>query len=426
MSTNRYKSRQEISLPAGSVESTGETWIDTTYPYGDGPWSKQPLAKRYTYVDRYAKREELWDQLHPGPPYKTGGPLNKYLFKSNGHESCGSHTTGLWFNQKAVITKHFATTPPEFWLDWTYSTFKSTFVGKYLAEGATGWNKASPTKPEVEVGVALAELRELPRMLMTTAKSFAKLWREAGGHRTDFGPKHVADNWLNYQFGWLPFLSDLRDFYSTCKSFDKAIKQLYRDNGKWVRRARSVRKDSETKLVLEDKTPLFPVVSTWLYAPTPGYRSVYKTTSESVWFKGSFRYYIPGKPDSWQWKTRAIATLFGLYPTPSLIWELTPWSWLIDWVSNAGDVISNISQMLTNDLCARYAYVMATSGQHVDLYQASYYNNGTVSGLFHAFLERKCRYAASPFGFGLTGESFTARQWSILGALGFSRLESYK
>jgi hypothetical protein len=103
---------------------------------------------------------------------------------------------------------------------------------------------------------------------------------------------------------------------------------------------------------------------------------------------------------------------------------LTPWSWLSDWVTNIGDVMASMSSIMFDNLCAKYAYVMGTTSQRVDYEGRNNYKlpTGPMTETWYAEYIRKSRVAASPFGFGLTNSDFTARQWSILAALGLSRL----
>jgi hypothetical protein len=147
-----------------------------------------------------------------------------------------------------------------------------------------------------------------------------------------------------------------------------------------------------------------------------------KESSFRVWFEARFRYWIPNLESS-PWDARAKAIVTGAMPSPELVWELIPWSWLIDWVSNAGDVIANISNSLQNGLTAKYAYVMGHKREVVTTTCFSNFKENPITLSWSASLDAKHRVAASPFGFGLSSGDFSAWQWSILGALGLSRLK---
>lgn len=365
------------------------------------------------------------DELHPGPPYLEGGPLDIIKYETNQYEPkvdvsvskgfwkrIGPHLPAIWPSSHLGVP-----TSPAGLIeaDW----------GDGSQYGAKGWNKFRPTHSGAEIGVFLGEFREVPRMLMTSAKGFAALWRGMGGWKKGFGPKSVANHWLNTQFGWRPFLNDLRQFYTSCLNFDKAIKQLRRDNGRWVRRGGTVSTDSWTSVPIDDQgvnIGLYPAGPTAVYQAPYGSRKLVIQYDQRVWFKGSFRYWIPGKPDSWQWKARAVAQIFGLQPNPSLVWELTPWSWLIDWVSDAGDAVANLSSILFDNLSAKYAYIMTHTQKRATFTGGANFVSGKRSADWYAQVERKQRSVGSPFGFGLSPGDFSARQWSILAALGLTRL----
>jgi len=310
-------------------------------------------------------------------------------------------------------------------LSWgSLSAFETADPGDPSSYGATGWNKFRPTRSGAELGVFLGEFKDIPRMLKTTAKGFHDVWRAMGGSKTNFGPKSVANHWLNTQFGWSPFLSDLRKFYKTTVDIDKKLKQLRRDNGRWIRRGGTVQVDGAVASGTVN-SPMYPSLPTSLYATPYGYHEWTRKTQFISWFEGAFRYWIPGKPDSLGWNAQALAQIYGAQPSPSLIWELTPWSWLLDWCSNVGDVMANVSSMMFDNLCAKYAYIMGSYRHSVDVTGYSNYKTAPATGMWSAVLMSKSRIAASPFGFGLTGADFSARQWSILGALGISRTRSF-
>lgn len=400
-------------------------------PYMDGNWQHVSTYNKYeAWAGLSSRIAEVitTDELHPGPPYKTGGPFNKWSYYQNQYDVQGVVDTispdrryryvGGFLPVSSLSTSMLNQ-------DWSnFETFQSSDYGNAYNHGATGWNKFRPTRPGVDLGQSIGEAKDIPRMLRTTAKGFHGLWRSMGGSATEFAPKRVADHWLNTQFGWLPFLSDLRGLYETTKNLDRRLKRLRRYNGKWEKRGGSfdTEQSKTVNYEVDNTIGLWPAASGVLDS-TGGYYRRTTTISRRCWFVARFRYYIPGKPDSWHWKARAIAMLYGLAPSPSLLWELTPWSWLIDWWSNAGDCIANVSSSIIDNLAAKYAYVMRHSVGTLDYHGANRLLDGRlITGHWKIEYERKSRAAASPFGFGLSTGDFTARQWSILAALGLTRL----
>jgi len=261
---------------------------------------------------------------------------------------------------------------------------------------------------------------------MGSAQTFANIWRRMGGSKTYFGPKHVANEFLNNQFGWVPFLSDLRAFHDAWKNADEAVKRIRRYNGQWVKRGGSVKAEEKNMLAYEDskRTAHWPILTTGFYAPIgDSISGAYKVTqieSEVIWFSGSFKYWIPDI-DSVQWERKARRQLFGLNINPSLVWELTPWSWLIDWFSSTGDAIANMDNLWAENLVAKQAYIMGTTENSFQVESRHDLKPTPIHATWNSGVIRKSRMPASPFGFGLTSGDLTGRQTAILGALGVSK-----
>jgi hypothetical protein len=114
--------------------------------------------------------------------------------------------------------------------------------------------------------------------------------------------------------------------------------------------------------------------------------------------------------------------LFGISLTPEVLWNLAPWSWAVDWFSNTGDVISNLSDWASDGLVLQYGYMMEHT---VSSYTYSMSPTGIYRGVpappVSFVTETKIRRRASPFGFGINLSALSARQNAILVALGLSR-----
>jgi hypothetical protein len=119
--------------------------------------------------------------------------------------------------------------------------------------------------------------------------------------------------------------------------------------------------------------------------------------------------------------------LYGLRPTPSVIYNAIPWSWLIDWFSNAGDIIENLEVGVADRLAADYMYMMRENWGHVERFSTAriYRENGIIADITSTsqrLLSVKTRVLGDPFGFNTSANNLTGMQLSILGALGLSRL----
>ena len=424
--TVRYRNRESDVLT--SQLEVGRLCFDTKRPYGDGPW--WCMGMQYTpsivALPLARSKEECWDELHPGPPYKSGGPFDKWSLKTDwpSVQAVGDHLSadGAYKAEGGIA----CTNPPSAWL--THSTIANALSsgwGDGTDYGPEAWNKFRPAKPEYSFGQFIAEIREVPRMLMSSAEYYFKGWKKRGGRHSRIHSPKAANEWLNFQFGWRPFINDLLDMYDAVQNLDKRIDQLIKDNGQWIKRGGTVHKEEDNS-VIDDSDGVYFTSGHNTYTLTPpyGHRRVTKTTSQHVWFRSRMRYYIPAIDPKYSPNARvkAGAIICGLNPSPTLVWELTPWSWLIDWFSNVGDNISNMDAIINQGLVAKYAYIMCHTVERVDVSVSAFpQDGGTQNGRWYALMERKQRVKASPFGFGLDSGDLSAIQWLILGAIGLSR-----
>lgn len=114
--------------------------------------------------------------------------------------------------------------------------------------------------------------------------------------------------------------------------------------------------------------------------------------------------------------------LLGVLPTPGALWDLAPWTWAFDWFANMGDVLSNASAAVVDGQVLTYGYLMEKT---VTIHDVSIWGGGILGHPIESGIRfrttRKRRVKANPFGFGITNDSLTERQYAILAALGMSQ-----
>jgi hypothetical protein len=243
--------------------------------------------------------------------------------------------------------------------------------------------------------------------------------------------RNAGGEYLNKEFGWDPLISDIRSFADTIRKSDEILRQYERDKGNLVRRRRnlpSVRTESTT-LLSANKVPtatLFSTTGPGSFPFTPGVWSVRDVRYVETWFSGAFSYGLPLNSTGLGGISSLASQadrLFGLSLTPDVLWELTPWSWAIDWFSNTGDVLSNLSDVMTQGLVLHYGYIMEHT-VHKRIYSLRGVQlNGQPFSTPDVTLvsETKKRLKASPFGFGVSWDGLSPFQLAIAAALGISR-----
>lgn len=290
--------------------------------------------------------------------------------------------------------------------------------------GATCWNRFKPNRPSMGLAQAYAELKDFGSMFKPFMDAFK------GIRKTHPTSKDAGSDYLNWQFGWKPFIGDLKRFLELSLNVDKKLNFLIKNNGKWLKRKGTLKAERDVNSWTENSR-LTPILASRYYA-TPTQMNpckVNQTITTDVWFAARMKYFIPDT--SWDkskystgWRKKLLRRIYGLEITPSLVWELTPWSWFADWFGNFGDCLSNLTDV--GELVTSGAWVMEHRNLETEYCQEQtlLVNNGSSLVKATAKIVQECkeRAVASPFGFGLTGESFTPSRVAILAALGLSRL----
>jgi hypothetical protein len=287
-------------------------------------------------------------------------------------------------------------------------------------KGTTAIARTIPTNPAVGVGQLIGEsVERLPAI--PGAALFG-----SGGRVS----KKFADEYLNVEFGLKPLLSDIAGINQTMKDSNQILRQLERDSGRHIRRRYRFGEERTIELLSNpgDIRQPYPPISTQHYNSL-GSRGAYswrRETVKNIWFSGCYSYLYQQGDALWDRLTRAEQAgnrLYGLRLNPALAWELAPWSWLADWKSNAGDVITNLSAFSRDGLVLRWGYVMCDL-KITDTHTVQANLKAGTRTLVQSFTTHvKKRTRATPYGFGLDPDwkDFSSRQLAILSALGISR-----
>lgn len=276
-------------------------------------------------------------------------------------------------------------------------------------DGATAIARTAPTNPLVDLSTSLAEL-----------------YRE-GLPSSPGSSGNVGGEYLNVQFGILPLASDIREMRSVAAKADELLAQYARNSGRWIRRRYefdpSVSSSTTTQnYAMPQHTSSVPDSYPSGSHFQPGKLTVDTDTQTKTWFSGAFTYYLPKEGIG-----RSLAELdylYGIVPGLDTAYQLTPWSWLVDYFSNVGDVVSNINAVLTEGLVIPYGYVMSETTTRIQSrldfkVWDGVWSDTTVFDTIRAKAQR--RLPANPFGFGISDDGLTSKQLSILAALGLSR-----
>ncbi len=254
--------------------------------------------------------------------------------------------------------------------------------------------------------------------------------------------QYAGSEYLNIQFGWWPLINEYANMLKVLIGLDRMV---YSESN---RRQRSW--DGPSNVTFTGDMANRP----WTNAPLTGggekfqYLTgashyftpvVYNTRSKSLVredYKFSSRYssLVKATSASTGFVERAEEVLrqLGLVDDPTLLWELTPYSWLVDWVANIGNSISNAHTLspISGRHSVDYAYftTQLTSVEEDEVRSVSTpiaawrtRNHRFIRPKGYWSTVQRVRDRATPFGFGTQLGSLSAPQFAILVALGLAR-----
>jgi len=256
--------------------------------------------------------------------------------------------------------------------------------------------------------------------------------------------KHSSEEFLNFVFGIVPTVQDLQGLVSQLSSATKTLLQLERDSGLGVRR--NMKFDIPDALAQFNSSELSQ--QGYLTANMMGYNPSYTGSSQadvgnyyglqtsltmrqarSVSFSGSFTRVMPVHRDL----ENSYVRFMGLYSkyiigadvTLDRIWQLIPFSWLVDWFLNIRKSLDLYEKVKDDSLVINYGYIMGKTVQTVIQETKVTANIGATSikSVRSVYLSTRVeRLRANPYGFILpTNVALNPQQWAILAALGITR-----
>lgn len=441
-----------------------------------GKWSPVEVNPRFfNYQAPYDTADYCADSLHFGPPYRDGSPF-RLLKLQYTTPYFGVFGKGVYVRSDGLQRYVGGFAPPgnSFFGGTDISNVNTLFAvnsplfSDLSSFGSEAWSKTRPKLEKAGLGVAIAEIRDLPRMLKTSAKEFHDAWKVLDWATRqknvaykvlkpfEMSPKRAADSFLNQQFGWVPFLSDLRKLNDVFQNSRRYIDQISDQNGKWVKRhatlvgeyhpgssvgagrlgqSEQVQSDgsyftpetTETRINSGVGQILDPIIDASYFSTNPTWE-VIERVETLVTSVGSFQFYRPEFDktlaefnSAWNTVMRHM-TIHGVRVSPSNIYKAIPWTWAIDWISDVGAHVAYLDDILVDSVAARYFFVMQHKTITRSVIVTLPFWSGVVALQFDRVIETKQReQGSSPYDFSLSWDSLTPRQLAIAAALGITR-----
>jgi hypothetical protein len=277
---------------------------------------------------RVVRRIQTYDIFHPGPwtyRYKwTDEEIGTVYGPAATISSADAdqHKTDQWnasdaFIQKHVIAMYKGVVPST----RRYTLFRNVVELRDLPRGI------------LQLQETLKHLKELSSALKIPQTVLERI------HSFKITASDVPKEYLSYMFGWRQTYSDIKDLLQTPTSIGKRINLLMDRNGK-ATTYRSQKSFSDTSTLS----------SGLLYYVLP-HESTAVTESEmnrkvTLKMVVNTTFEFP-KVDLPIFRSREWYRQLGVVPTPTDLYNLVPWTWLVDWFTGFGDyvnVIDNINQ----------------------------------------------------------------------------------
>jgi len=295
--------------------------------------------------------------------------------------------------------------------------------------GGNAVSLCNPVNPASDLGTGLAEIFREGAPSLPGIQS----WQ-----RRAHAAKAAGSEYLNYIFGWAPLVKEVHDVSKAARTHRDIMNQYHGSEGKDTHRTFNYPLESSTSsFVIGSAFPDSLSLSSNSFDFSQGapQRTVSRTKETKSWFEGCFTYALPSSTDSWR-KHMGFGSMadqvFGIAMTPDILWELTPWSWAVDWFSNAGEVINNVTNFGLAGLVMRYGYMMVETIDTVTVTTDScsvYHRIGTKKydtvrcgpTSRGVSIVTKRRMPANPFGFSIGWEGLSPTQLAITAALGITK-----
>lgn len=373
-------------------------------------------------IERFTNQNHYWPE--------SKGPKDGFLSADTGYQVTFNHDVrhlgqgdngGPWLLEKSSDNYNFGFISKNGYkgsaLPWDNNSFGNPFIGllrsdaSYNADGAKAIAATEPTAAVFNGSQAIGEavysvdngIPSVPQI---------EFWKNETERFKRMRVSVGSDDYVNYQFGWLPLASDISDFgYSVSNVCD--IVDNYRHHANvGIKRSLELRHDITTQAETRND-----FVRTYgLHNVGSTETNYFSTLDERVWFVGKYTYYMPvdGSMYSRLKRYKAYARkLFGVELTPETVWNVSPWSWAADYKADVGSIIHNWSAIGHNGLVLQYGYIMHS--------QESVWNASSRYGNTNKRIARYRRVAADPYGFGVSPGSLSTQQTAILASLGLSR-----
>lgn len=355
-----------------------------------------------------------YDELETdGPPYTQLHKLELTKKWTDPHRANGWVITNEWYQNHCKF------------LEWSVNGFANRThatlannpgapLGNMAELVTAAYAHSNPNTPVVDGPLFLFELRELPRMIRDLGDILLRRARDPADI--------VGGAFLAYQFGWKPLYSDMLSLLNLQQSLENRL-SYFAKLGQGKRIKRTLQTSSWTGSVYRNN-----ILGEEWKAQYEAYAwvDVKPIYDRKVWYSLSIK--DPALLPQLRSRREEINHLLGLHRSQaaslSRLWNMVPWTWLIDWFSSYGDWLQAIDghwSYNVRDMC-----VMCETSFREEVTNQSTNLSHPITGTGKSGIAKQREVATSlPFP-RLSFPALSGRQVGILSALATSsKLKTY-
>lgn len=280
-----------------------------------------------------------------------------------------------------------------------YLTFERTYASNLMsAKAEMLFERCLPKGRQYNLAYQIGELKDLPKLiwslhdklvlwklfeqkvgvsrfknLLTSASSWSKEFVNSyGSYLKNLGlhdlDKEIANLYLEFKFGWQSLYQAIDQLIRSPQSIGRKVNYLVARNGKNVVLRSSIR-------YVEPMTTSFPPVSMLQMnllntdASIPNTNIASKDVQLRCMIAGKVNF---PKVDLPNLKVKLWTDKLGLTPSPGDIYDLVPWTWMIDWFGGLGDYIHLMDAVNDDHFIINYGFLTYISKLTVIANQYTY------------------------------------------------------
>lgn len=204
-----------------------------------------------------------------------------------------------------------------------------------------------PTNRKISISRNVGELKDLPLLLRQTTKYFCNPIQQLSTLKGE------GSQYLNLKFGWEATFKSVVDMLKVPEQIAKEVNYLIERNGQ------STSFRSKRKGV--DVTPSIPAVT---YTAYPRETTISNgSLSRNKWELRMLLNYTLKFPkiDVPKLREDLLNQKWGAWPNPTDVYNLTPWTWLVDWFSGLGEYVDVMNTLAEDKNLFNYGFLTYVS-----------------------------------------------------------------